>query len=122
MAARKPHTPQSNESTLVTGLVCAVIALVAILIFGGYWMQKQRDQETLRMQADVYDSYLHHTRPAAAPKAVAPAVRSQQAQAQETRKYLLAHPAVTPGAGFDQPGVQTSGKTIVDAIDQARGL
>ena len=33
---------------------------------------------------------------------------------------LLSHPAVTPGPGFDAPGVQQTGVTIIDAMDQAQ--
>ena len=125
MAARTPLPAKSNDSdsSLVTGLIFTVLVLVAALIVGGYWMQKQRGESAERMQANAYQNYLNNTRPTPMPPAAqASAVRSQQAQAQETRQYLLGHPAVTPGPGFDKPGVQTTGKTIVQAIDQAKGL
>lgn len=125
MAARKPLPPKSNDSSLVTGLVFTVLVLVAALVVGGYWMQKQRSDSAARMQANTYQNYLDYTRPAPTPRAAEPSMtRSQQtqAQAQETRKYLLGHPAVTPGTDFDKPGVQSTGKAIVQAIDQAKGL
>ena len=123
MAARTPLPAKSNDSGLVTGLVFTVVVLVAALIVGGYWMQKQRGDAAERSQANAYQNYLNNTRPTPMPRATeASAVRNQQAQAQATRKYLLDHPAVTPGTGFDKPGVQTTGKAIVQAIDQAKGL
>ena len=118
-ANRTATTTQHNDSTLVSILIGMVVALVLMLLLGGWWIQKQRAQETsLRQQAAMYDNYLHSTRtppqPVELPRAFV--------EAQQTRKHLLAHPAVTPGAGFDKPGVQATGKAIVDAIDQAKGL
>lgn len=121
MAVRKPlPVPKNSDSTLASWLAGTVVVLVGVLIVGGYWMQQQRaDMTALREQASVYDNYQQYTR-----NTVKPAVEKPRAlnEAQETRKYLLAHPAVTPGSGFDQPGVQKTGKTIVNAIDQAKGL
>lgn len=122
MVARRPASasPSKNsESSLVTMLIFSVVILVTGLIVGGYWVQKQRSGATvLRQQADVYESYLYNTRhvPTAtqAPRGLS--------QAQQTRQHLLNHPAVKPGTGFDKPGVQSTGKAIVDAIDQAKGL
>ncbi|MNJ03012.1 hypothetical protein D3C73_1631780 [compost metagenome] len=37
------------------------------------------------------------------------------------RDELLAHPGVKPGPGFAAPGVQSTGKVIIDAIDHAQG-
>ena len=122
MAVRKPLPVQkNNDSTLVSWLAGTVVVLVGVLIVGGYWMQQQRvDQSALSKQADVYDAYQQYTRSNAAPRAAE--TPRAVSEAQETRKYLLGHPAVTPGSGFDKPGVQATGKTIVKAIDQAKGL
>lgn len=104
-------------------LVSTALVLIAALMLGGYWMQKQRSQQTQRMQAaDVYQSYLRHTNPTPMAAETAPPAISPQAQAQATRNFLLTHPAVTPGPGFDMPGVQSTGKTIVDAMDHAQQL
>ncbi len=118
MAARKPAASSSNDSQLASFLMLSVAILVGALVLGGYWMQQQRaDQAELRQQADVYETYLYNTRNTPAP---APEALSRAAQAQQVRQYLLDHPAVTPGPGFNRPGVQITGKTIVDAIDSAK--
>ncbi|MDH0372949.1 hypothetical protein N7340_14360 [Comamonas aquatica] len=118
MAARKPVASSSNDSQLASFLMLSVAILVGALVLGGYWMQQQRaDQAELRQQAAVYETYLYNTRNTPAP---APEAPSRAAQAQQVRQYLLDHPAVTPGPGFNRPGVQSTGKTIVDAIDSAK--
>ena len=118
MATRKPVASSSNDSQLASFLMLSVAILVGALVLGGYWMQQQRaDQAELRQQADVYETYLYNTRNTPAP---APEALSRAAQAQQVRQYLLDHPAVTPGPGFNRPGVQSTGKTIVDAIDSAK--
>lgn len=127
MVARSPApTPSNNASALVAGLAGAVVLVAGGLIAGGYWLQAQRSDETLqRQQANIYQNYLRSTQPTTqpTPQTVAPpAPSAASVAAQETRQYLLAHPAVTPGAAFDQPGVQTTGHAIVRAIDQAKGL
>ena len=122
MATRTPPSaPKNNDSTLVSWLAGTVVVLVATLIVGGYWMQSQNaDQATLRHKAQVYENYLQSTRTTPPPSVDAP--RASISEAQATRQYLLAHTAVTPGAAFDKPGVQATGKAIVQAIDQAKGL
>lgn len=122
MAARSVNpAPSHNATTLVTGLATTVVLLVGVLIVGGYWLQSQRvDEAQQRQQADIYQHYLRNTQPAPAP--VAQPVRTPTPETQQARQYLLAHPAVTPGAAFDHPGVQATGHAIVRAIDQAKGL
>lgn len=117
MAARKPAASSSNDSQLASFLMLSVAILVGALVLGGYWMQQRADQAELRQQADVYETYLYNTRNIPAP---APEAPSRATQAQQVRQYLLDHPAVTPGPGFNRPGVQSTGKTIVDAIDSAK--
>lgn len=39
---------------------------------------------------------------------------------QQIEQKLLNHPHVTPGRGFYKPGVQSTGNTIVDAVDHAK--
>ena len=119
MASRTQAPINGNDSTLVTILAGAVVAMVLTLVVGGYWLQQQRaDEALLLQQAQVYENYLFHTRP----PAQAPELPRSFIEAQQTRQQLLDHPAVTPGAGFDAPGVQATGKAIVDAIDQAKRL
>lgn len=115
---------KSNDPALVTVLLMTVVVLVATLVVGGFWMQSQRSQEAERMQAaQVYKNYLSATRPTPMPDSAESSTRAMAAQeAQETRQFLMSHPSVTPGSGFDRPGVQSTGKTIVQAIDHAKGL
>ncbi len=56
MAARTPLPAKSTDSSLVTGLIFTVLVLVAALIVGGYWMQKQRGESAERMQANAYQN------------------------------------------------------------------
>ena len=120
MATRAPvPASTSNDSALVSWLVAVVVVLVAALVVGGYWMQSQNQQAAQRYQQEQqYRTYLASTREAAAytPPAPNPAI----IEARETRAYLLAHPSVTPGEGFNQPGVQATGKAIAQAIDRAQ--
>lgn len=122
MAASPASSPASHSSKLVTLLVVAVLILVAALVAAGYWLQKQRDQEAQRAQAQVYQNYLRATHTPEPAPAQAPSTAHQLSEAQATRQYLLDHPAVTPGSGFDQPHVQATGKAILQAIDQAQGI
>jgi Tfp pilus assembly protein PilE len=122
MANRAP-VPAPNDSTLVTWLAATVVILVGALLAGGYWMQAQKeDRAALRQQAQVYENYLRNTRPVTPSPTSTEQARTARSEAQATRQYLLAHPAVTPGPGFEQRGVQATGKAIVQAIDQAQGL
>lgn len=116
MSARKaPHTT-ADESWLASTLAIAVAALVAILVLGGFWLQQTKSNDAaLRHQADVYESYRESTRPT--PRAVE--LPSTFTEAQHNREKLLNHPAVTPGPGFNYPGVQSTGVAIVDAMDAA---
>lgn len=114
-------TTSHNPTSLVTWLIGTVVMLVGALLIGGYWMQAQHaDQQRERQQADVYQNYLNNTR--SVPTQASSVLQADQTQAQATRKYLLNHPAVTPGTAFDKPGVQATGKAIAQAIDQAKGL
>ena len=119
------HTP-NTESKLISTLVFGVLALVAALVVGGYWLQKQRNQAEQRVQTDLYqntyENYLRATSKQPVSEAAMTTAQLQRAEAQAIRQYLLDHPAATPGAGFDKPGVQATGKAILQAIDQAQGL
>lgn len=126
-AARAPHstaihsTPANNASTLVIWLASAVVLLVGVLLVGGYWLQTQRVDSTQQPQrAKIYERNVQSTR--TQPTTAAPAASTSRAEAQATRHYVLSHPAATPGSAFEQPGVQATGKTILQAIDQAKGL
>lgn len=111
-----------NDDSSFTGIVAFIaITLVAALLLGGYWLQKQRtDIVHQYRQAQMYDSYRDYTQSTpSTPETVTP-LPTAYAEAQRTREKLLNHPAVTPGPGFNQRGVQSTGVAIIDAIDQAK--
>lgn len=126
MPARAPRSsatsaPTNNSSSLLMWLASALVLLVGALLVGGYWLQTQRvDSSQQRQHSDIYERDVQYTR--TPPSAAAPAASSSRTEAQATRHYVLNHPAATPGSAFDQPGVQATGKTILQAIDQAKGL
>lgn len=119
--AARTHAARSDDSSITGIVVAASITVVAILLIGGYWMQKQRSEQVQQQrQAQMYDSYRNYTRPApSTPEAAAP-LPAAYVEAQRMREKLLNHPAVTPGAGFNQRGVQSTGAAIIDAIDLAK--
>ncbi|MEG0201421.1 MAG: hypothetical protein RR718_11785 [Comamonas sp.] len=112
---------RSDENIVIT-VLGVFLLLTLVLGTGGYqyWKyvqereQKQSDQQALRR----YNDYLS-TQEAAEPKTQAAATPAAPAQSSVTQK-LLEHPGVTPGPGFNAPGVQATGVTIIDAIDQAQ--
>jgi hypothetical protein len=106
----------------LAGLALGAVLIVAGLVAGGLWMQSQRaDAQAQRQQAALYQRYLQNTEVQTSPADHAQRAAAR-AQAQSTRQYLTNHPAVTPGSGFEKPGVQSTGLAIVRAIDNAKGL
>ena len=109
--------PKSTENLWLWLIIIAIV--VAVLALSTAQFLVQRDQTTrsqLREQAQAYDTYRANTRPSAPP----PQVSAQVQEARRVRETLLQHPAVTPGAGFDAPGVQATGIAIVEALDRSR--
>ncbi|MEG2046663.1 MAG: hypothetical protein RR100_07430 [Comamonas sp.] len=125
--AHKPRRA-SDENwalTAVTVTLAAVLCMFAL----GYFLSNHWNQEAqeLRQQQQQFDTYRRATAaPRAAPAArpSSPALPPDKQKTQEVRARLMANPNVTPGPGFDRPGVQSTGAAIVDAIDtaQERGL
>ena len=115
-----PSRNSTNDSTFTTWIAAIALLAVGALLAGGFWMQSQNQQDyQQRQQAATYRTYLNNTSPT--PISVEKP-RTEFNEARETRQYLLNHPAVSPGEHFDKPGVQSTGKAIVQAIDQAKGL
>ena len=113
-------TSASNDSTFTTWIASLALLIVGVLLAGGFWMQSQNRQDhQQRQQAATYRTYLNNTIPT---PTLAEKPRTAANEARETRQYLLNHPAVSPGEHFDKPGVQSTGKAIVQAIDQAKGM
>ncbi len=118
----------SDENLVITVIALSMLT-IAVLGIGIYqFMQYQREQDQERLNSRVYRSYVRHTdqeqAQAPAPEPVpeqAAARQPSQAQInQEMTRKLLAHPGVTPDAGFSAPGVRSTGVVIIDAIDQAQ--
>ena len=122
--ASKPRRANDENwaLTIVSITVLAVLCMFALgYVLSRYWNQERQVQRDQQVQ---YENYRRAT---AAPVDTAPAtpraspsLPPDMLQAQAQRARLLAHPSVTPGPGFDRPGVQSTGASIVDAIDQAQ--
>lgn len=118
--AHKPR--RASDENWALSLLGITAAAVLCMFAAGYFLTQYWGQvDNVRaQQQQQFDTYRRSTRPAApAAPAVAP-VRPEPSAAQLTRARLLAHPNVTPGPGFDSPGVQSTGAVIVDAIDEAQ--
>lgn len=118
--------PPSDENLVITVIALSLLAVTVVGIGVYQFMQYQREQDQEQLNSRVYRSYVRHTDEAPAPEeppqaAAAPATKPNQSQLnQEMTRKLLAHPGVTPGAGFSAPGVKSTGVAIIDAIDQAQ--
>lgn len=110
---QRKYTDESFVVTAVTvGLITAIVAGYLL----NWYLDARAKREMERAQSVVYRQYLRST-PPQAPKPLPDAI----AERLRVRDELLAHPAVKPGPGFAAPGVQSTGKVIVDAIDTAQG-
>ncbi|OAD85922.1 hypothetical protein ATN89_01940 [Comamonas thiooxydans] len=121
------QAPQRSDENLVVTAIAAF--LVAALILGTVayqylkHSQQQEQTRTDRQAYKRYNDYLKSTEQAApepAAKQPAPALASAPAAPPSMAEKLLSHPAVTPGPGFNAPGVQQTGVAIIDAIDHAQ--
>lgn len=98
-------------------MIAAVLAgLVLLLLFASNWMlQQQREVKSeIRQQRETYDYYRQATRQPQEPRSLP----AEFVEAQQIRQKLLNHPAVTPGPGFNAPGVQRTGISIVQAMEK----
>lgn len=95
----------------------AIVSLVVALTMGNFMIKQDRAAlREQREQAEAFETYRENTRTSAPP----PQVSAKVEEERRVRETLLQHPAVIPGPGFSTPGVQTTGITIVEAIDRAR--
>ena len=121
--AHKPRRA-SDENWVLTAVTVTLVAVLCMFALG-YFLSNHWNQEAqeLRQQQQQFDTYRRATAaPRAAPAArpTSPTLPPDMQQAQEVRARLMANPNVTPGPGFDRPGVQSTGAAIVDAIDTAQ--
>lgn len=111
-------TTKATENLWLWLFIIAIVAVVVALGTARFVTQReQATNEQLREQERAFEIYRANTRPSAPPP---PQASAQMQEARRVRETLLQHPAVTPGVGFDAPGVQATGIAIVEALDRSR--
>lgn len=105
----------SDESFVITAVVCGLLAFMVLGYLLNLYLETKATREMDQAKTEAYQQYLRNT-PARAPAPLPEAM----AERLKVRDQLLAHPGVKPGPGFAAPGVQSTGKVIIDAIDQAQ--
>ena len=128
MSATIQHTPQrSDENYVVTAIGVFLLASLVLGTAAYKYLQHSEQQAQARSDRQAYKRYNDYLKsaqedaPASAVQDPAPAQAAQAAAAQPTMaEKLLSHPSVTPGPGFNAPGVQQTGVAIIDAIDHAQ--
>ncbi len=117
MSSAPQRTPKyTDESFVITAVTVGLITAIVSGYLLNWYLDARSKREMDQAKSVVYRQYLRSTPPQPPqplPEAVAERFR--------IRDELLAHPAVKPGPGFSAPGVQSTGKAIVDAIDTAQG-
>ena len=126
---------RSDENWVVTAVGVFLVGLVVVAAGGYQYLKYSKQQEQAREERQTYQRYNDYLKSAQEPEPAAPAAAAEPAEtspatpaqpqtaaapAQSMAQKLLSHPAVTPGPGFDAPGVQQTGVTIIDALDQAQ--
>ena len=128
MSATIQHAPQrSDENYVVTAIGVFLLASLVLGTATYKYLQHSEQQAQARSDRQAYKRYNDYLKsaqedaPASAAKDPAPTQAAQAAAAQPTMaEKLLSHPSVTPGPGFNAPGVQQTGVAIIDAIDHAQ--
>ena len=128
MSATIQHAPQrSDENYVVTAIGVFLLASLVLGTATYKYLQHSEQQAQARSDRQAYKRYTDYLKsaqedaPASAAQDPAPAQAAQAAAAQPTMaEKLLSHPSVTPGPGFNAPGVQQTGVAIIDAIDHAQ--
>ena len=128
MSATIQHAPQrSDENYVVTAIGVFLLASLVLGTAAYKYLQHSEQQAQARSDRQAYKRYNDYLQsaqedtPAPAAQDPAPVQAAQAAAAQPTMaEKLLSHPSVTPGPGFNAPGVQQTGVAIIDAIDHAQ--
>ena len=128
MSATIQHAPQrSDENYVVTAIGVFLLASLVLGTATYKYLQHSEQQAQARSDRQAYKRYNDYLQsaqedtPAPAAQDPAPAQAAQAAAAQPTMaEKLLSHPSVTPGPGFNAPGVQQTGVAIIDAIEHAQ--
>lgn len=106
----------TDESFVITAVVGGLVAFIVLGYLLNLYLEARNTREMNSAKTEAYQQYLRNT-PAQVPQALPEAM----AERLKVRDQLLAHPSVKPGPGFAAPGVQSTGKIIIDALDQAQG-
>ncbi|RGE40631.1 hypothetical protein DZC30_20050 [Comamonas testosteroni] len=126
-----PTTQRSDENWVVTAVAVFLVGSVVLATAGYQYLKYSKQQEQSREERQTYErynDYLQSTQEKA-PAAQAPASSASTAASAPSQpatpaptmaEKLLSHPNVTPGPGFNAPGVQETGVTIIDALDHAQ--
>ena len=128
MSATIQHAPQrSDENYVVTAIGVFLLASVVLGTATYKYLQHSEQQAQARTDRQAYKRYNDYLKsaqestPAPAAQDPAPAKAAQAAVVQPSMaEKLLSHPSVTPGPGFNAPGVQQTGVAIIDAIEHAQ--
>jgi len=113
-----PQRPRkyTDESFVIKAVTIGLIIAIVSGYLLNWYLDARSKREMDQAQSAVYRQYLRSP-PPQPPQPLPDAV----AERFKVRDQLLAHPGVKPGPGFASPGVQSTGKAIVDAIDGAQG-
>jgi hypothetical protein len=119
-STHRPGAGRSDESLVFTVLTIFLLGAIVLGTLGYMYWRSTQSQEQHRSELRTYQQYNDYVNAiqlsTARVEPAAPPVQPQPTPAQR----LLSHPGVTPGPGFHMPGVQATGLTIIDAIDQAQ--
>ena len=128
MSATIQHAPQrSDENYVVTAIGVFLLASVVLGTATYKYLQHSEQQAQARTDRQAYKRYNDYLKsaqedsPAPVAQDPAPAKVEHAAAVQPSMaEKLLSHPSVTPGPGFNAPGVQQTGVAIIDAIEHAQ--
>lgn len=127
MSATIQHAPQRSDENYVVTAIAFLLASLALGLPPTNTCSTQEQQAQARSDRQAYKRYNDYLKsaqedaPASYVQDPAPAQAAQAAAAQPTMaEKLLSRPSVTPGPGFNAPGVQQTGVAIIDAIDHAQ--
>lgn len=127
MPAAIQPSPQRSDENFVFTAVGVFLAASLILGTAAYkYLQYSEQQEQARTDRQAYKRYNDYLKssqedtPEPAAQDPAPAQTAATAAPPSMTEKLLSHPAITPGPGFNAPGVQQTGVAIIDAMEHAQ--
>lgn len=106
----------TDESFVIKAVTIGLVFCVAAGYGFNRYLEDRDTREMNRAKTEFHQRYLQNT-----PPQIPQPLPEAMAERLRVREQLLAHPGVKPGPGFASPGVQSTGKAIIDAIDRAQG-